>query len=109
VLKVVAMVAQTRVGSGKPGEFTFKIPSPLKTALKVNYTLQGTAKNGVDYDKLPGTATIKAGQTSKIIKVTPKGKLDGAASKVVKLTLERGAGYTIGTKTPVKVKIVAGQ
>jgi T5SS/PEP-CTERM-associated repeat protein len=109
VLKVVATVAQTKVGTGKPGEYTFKIPSPLKTALKVNYTLQGTAKNGVDYDKLPGTANIKAGQTSKIIKVTPKGKLDGAASKVVKLTLERGAGYTIGTKTPVKVKIVAGK
>jgi hypothetical protein len=37
------------------------------------------------------------------------GDLDGAASKIVKLTLEKATDYTLGGKVHAKVKIVAGK
>ncbi len=52
---------------------------------------------------------IKAGKTSKPIKITPLGNLGGTGKKTVKLVLEPGTGYTVGTTSKVKVSILAGQ
>jgi hypothetical protein len=52
---------------------------------------------------------IKAGQTTKVIKVVPRGDLDGAMNKVVKLTLVKEAGYSLHAPEHAIVKIVAGQ
>jgi T5SS/PEP-CTERM-associated repeat protein len=109
VVKVAATVPVIAVGGDKAGEFTVSIPEALKTPLTIHYKVSGSAKPGTDYVKLTGEAIIKAGTTRTIIKVTPKGDLDGALSKVVKVTLENGAGYAIGTTKPVTVKIIAGQ
>jgi gliding motility-associated-like protein len=46
------------------GIISFTTPSPLTTNLTINYTIAGSATNGVDFTTLPGTITIPAGQDS---------------------------------------------
>ncbi len=107
VVTLSAAVPTVTLGSGQIGEFALTLPSPQATDLHVNYTLKGTAANGTDYVFLKGQAKIKAGKTTKIIKVTPQGDMAGAAKKTVKLTLANGTGYVVGTGSFVKVQILA--
>jgi hypothetical protein len=44
---------------------------PTNEALIVNYSVQGTAQNGVDYELLSGQATIAAGSRSVLVTVRP--------------------------------------
>ncbi len=52
---------------------TFRIRryGPTNQDLTVNYSLHGTAENGVDYEMLPGLATIPAGRRSVPVTVRP--------------------------------------
>ena len=75
----------------------------------MTYTVKGTATNGMDYVLIKATKKIKAGHTSKPIKIIPQGNLDGLSKKTVKLVLEPGTGYTVGTTGKIKVSILAGQ
>ncbi len=95
------------LGSSTPGQFALSIPSAQPNDLTVAYTIKGTAINGTDYAMLKGTAKIKAGKTKKPINIVPLGDLEGASKVTVKLTLAAGTGYTIGTTTAAKVKILA--
>ena len=61
----------------------------------------------MDYLALKGTKTFKADKTTVRVNVTPEGTLDGALKKTVKVTLQPGTGYTLGTATTAKVKILA--
>ena len=103
---LTATVSQVTVGSGAVGEVTISIPTASSSDLYVNYTLKGSATNGTDYSFLSGQARIKAGKTSKIIKIRPQGDLGGAAKKSVKLTLTSGDGYLLGTSSSVKITIL---
>ncbi len=108
VVTIAAVVPAVVVNSGQIGEFALTLPTALTNDLFVNYTLRGTAANGTDYVYLKGLVKIKAGRTTKIIKVTPQGDLAGATKKTVKLTLANGTGYTVvGTSASAKVKILA--
>ena len=102
---LAATVPTVAVNSGAAGEFTLTIPSALSTDLIVSYTVKGSATPGADYPMLKGTAKIKAGKTSKAIKVVPEGDLGGASKKTVVLTLQPGTGYQVGTAGKVKVKL----
>lgn len=44
--------------------FNFTLANPLAQPYTINYTLAGTAQNGVDYQTLPTSITIPAGQTT---------------------------------------------
>ncbi len=93
--------------TGQTGDFTLTLSAVAGVDVVVVYTVKGSAVPGTDYETLKGTAKIKAGKTSKDIKVVPEGNLGGATKKVVKLTLQAGTGYVVGTPDPVKVKIIA--
>jgi T5SS/PEP-CTERM-associated repeat protein len=108
-VQVAATVPEIAVGSGKDGEFTLSIPAPLKTPLTIHFQISGSAEPGKDYVALANTAVIKAGQTTKVVKVVPRGDLDGAMNKIVTLTLVKEAGYTLHAPEHAKVKIVAGE
>jgi hypothetical protein len=108
-VQVAATVPEIAVGSGKDGEFTLSIPAPLKTPLTIHYKVSGSAEPGKDYTALKDTAVIMAGQTTKVVKVVPRGDLDGVMNKIVKLTLVKEAGYTLHAPEHAIVKIVAGQ
>ena len=103
---VAATTPQATLG-GDPGVFTVTLSAAQSTDTVVHYTVKGTAINGTDYALLSGSKKIKAGQTSKNIKIIPQGDLGGAAKRTVKFTLEAGGGYTVGTTTAVKLKILA--
>lgn len=106
VVTMTTPVSQVTLGSGTMGEVELNIPATQVADLSVAYTVKGSASNGVDYVYLSGQARIKAGKTRKILKIIPQGDLDGAAKKVVKITLEAGDGYTVGTTGFAKVSIV---
>jgi hypothetical protein len=63
--------------------------------LAVTYNVGGTASNGVDYVKLPGTVTILAGQRAALITVVPLDDGSPDLISTVILTLTPG-GYIIG-------------
>ena len=103
----VAVTKGTVATSGDtPGIFTLSVPTAQSGDLHVAYSVKGTGINGTDYVLLKGSAKIKAGKTTKAIKVVPQGNLGGASKKTVVLTLQPGAGYTVGTPGKVKVKII---
>ncbi|MCS6933706.1 MAG: choice-of-anchor L domain-containing protein [Chitinophagales bacterium] len=52
------------------GLFRFRLQYPVSHPINVNYTIGGTATNGVDYNQLNGTITIPAGQTTATIPIT---------------------------------------
>jgi hypothetical protein len=62
-------------------------------ALSVNYTMSGTAGNGVDYQTLSGTATIVDGATGVDVTVTPINDALPEGTETVTLTLAPGVGY----------------
>jgi hypothetical protein len=51
--------------------------------LTVDYSIGGTATNGVDYVTLPGSVTIPAGQSAATITVVPVGGMSNASSTVI--------------------------
>ena len=109
VATLVATTPTVTTGSGEIGEFTLSLSAPSGNNVVINLAIKGTAIDGTDYVLLKMTKKIKAGKTSKPIKIIPEGDLGGASKKTVKLVLEPGIGYTVGTTGKVKVSIRAGQ
>ena len=102
-----AAVPTVAANSGQQGEFLLTLSSAPTSDVVVNFTIKGTAANGTDYTLLKSTKKIKAGKTSKPIKITPLGVGAGPGIKrTVVLTLQPGDGYQIGTTGKVKVKII---
>ena len=107
VVTLSAAIPSVVLNTGEIGAFALTLSGAQTSDLVVSYVLKGTAANGVDYVYRKGTAKIKAGRTTKLIKVIPNGDLAGAPKKVVKLSLLTGTGYNVGTGSAVKVKILA--
>jgi hypothetical protein len=64
--------------------------------LEVQYVLDGTAENGADYETLPGTAVIAAGEASALVEISPLTDGEAEGSETVRLTLSAGDGYAVG-------------
>ncbi|MFO1497847.1 MAG: Calx-beta domain-containing protein [Verrucomicrobiota bacterium] len=54
-----------------PGVFKVTRTGSLTGKLNVSYLVSGTAGNGVDYQKLSGTVTLGAGESTALIQVVP--------------------------------------
>ena len=106
VVTLTASTPEVTLGSGATGVFTLTLSAAQTSDVVVDYTIKGSAVNGTDYVALSGSKKIKAGKTTKPIKVVPQGDLGGEAKKTVVLTLAPGTGYTVGTTGKVKVKIL---
>ena len=96
-------------GSGGVGKFVLILSAVQTNDVIVNYTIKGSAINGEDYVLLNGTKKIKAGKQSKSINIAPLGNLGGLSKKTVKLVVEPGTGYAVGTAGKAKVAILAAQ
>jgi subtilisin family serine protease len=84
--------------------FTFSRTGSLAQSLTVNYTIGGSATNGSDYNSLPASATIAAGQASQTITLTP---IDDALlenPETVTLTIAAGS-YNIGSPNSASATI----
>jgi RHS repeat-associated protein len=83
--------AETLTGQpANPGQFTLTRTGATTADLAVNYTIAGTATNGIDDDKLTGIATFKAGSTTAIIDVKPIDDNSYEGNETVILTLADG-------------------
>ena len=109
-LPVATVLAEGELGTTavpEQGEyFVVSLSFAPAADVHVSYTVKGSAAAGVDYVALKGTAKIKAGNTSKVIKVVP---LDpaGTAQKIVRLKLLPGDGYDVGDEFKDQINLPA--
>ena len=72
-----------------PATFSIFRTGDTNSALTIDFSLGGTAKNGTDYVAVPTNVTLSAGQCSTNITITPISEPQATGYKTVKLTLER--------------------
>ncbi len=63
----------------------------------MNYAVGGTASNGVDFEKLPGSVIIPAGVATASIIVKPTDDLDYEGDEAVTVILLSSSAYNLGT------------
>ncbi len=104
-------VPQVVAGTGQNGAFLLTRTGDLAQDLIVAYQVKGSAVNGVDYVYLKGSAKLKAGKASKLVKVKPYGYGQGPGVKaVVRMVLLPSDAYTVGTPSTEKIKVkIIGQ
>ncbi len=92
---IVATDKQAIENSSNTGRFTVTRAGSLAANLLVNYTLEGTAVNGVDYSALSGTVLIPAGQATATITITPLNDSLVEGDETVVATLTSSSLYNI--------------
>ena len=106
-ISLFADVPVAHATGGVPGCFTVLRSGDPQTALTVAYTIHGSAKNGLDYAKVPTAVTIKPGETSEKIPIVPlEASSRAREDRHVRFTLLPANTYTVATPNEVKVKIV---
>ncbi|MFM2221213.1 MAG: hypothetical protein RLZZ553_961 [Verrucomicrobiota bacterium] len=78
---------------GGTGRFYLHRAGATTSDLVVNYTLSGTATDGVDYTGLTGTATILAGEVGVNVPLTVVDDSTAEGTETLMLQLQPGAGY----------------
>jgi len=96
----------TATEGGDAGSFTVTRTGPTAAGLQVKYATGGTATNGTDYQSLPGTVTIPAGESSATIAVTPTADqlAEGTETATVILGADLGV-YQVGSPDRATVTI----
>ena len=102
---IAATKPSTDESGATAGEFTLTRTGDSSSALTVNYSVGGSATNGLDYPPLLGTATIPAGTGSIKIPLQPFPDTTVEPNETVILTLATGLGYTIGSSATANVTI----
>ena len=93
------------------GAFTFTLATPPQQPYTINYTIGGSATNGVDYQNIPSSVTIPAGQTSVTVPIIPL--QDGITEplETVTITYQAPCGpisYTINIRNVDPLVVSAG-
>ncbi|MGH1392437.1 MAG: phytase [Trichormus sp.] len=91
---------------GQPGIFRISRVGNTSKSITINYTLEGTASSGSDYDSLTGIATIAAGQTSVDITITPVDDDLVEGNETVILNIIDGSKYDLGTNASATITII---
>ena len=76
--------------------YTVTLNQASFSALSIGYAIGGTATNGADYATIASPLVIPAGNTTGTITVNPTADATIEANETVILTLNAGAGYTVG-------------
>ncbi len=106
LVSIVATDATATETAGDTAIFTVTRTGDTTNVLNVNYTIGGTAVNGVNYAALTSPVTISAGQASAAITVTQTANGIVEPDKTVIATLAAGAGYTLGAPNTATVHIL---
>ena len=105
IVSVAATVPTAIIGTTNYAAFTFTRVDGISVPLTMNYSLGGTAVNGVDYNSLADSVTIPAGAASATLTVTPKAGTNYVGAETVVLTLLPNDGYTVGSAGNATVTI----
>jgi subtilisin family serine protease len=109
-LPVVVILAKDRSASEKPanqGVFMISRAGNPAKSLSVSLAISGSAKNGVDYRRIPATATIPAGKSFVNIVVKPIDDRLHEAKESVVITVKSSAAYKVGKQSRASVVIAA--
>ena len=87
------------------GRFTITRAGSVASAITVNLLASGTATPGSDYTALPSTVTIPAGQSTATIDLSVLDDSETEPDETATLTLQSGAGYTVGYSNNATVNI----
>ncbi|MBI4622269.1 MAG: DUF1800 family protein [Verrucomicrobia bacterium] len=102
-------IAATKAASDETGnnsgEFTLTRTGDTLSALTVNYSVGGSATNGIDYPALLGTVTIPAGASSVKIALQALADTTVEPTETVTLTLGAGSNYVPGPDNAGTVSI----
>jgi hypothetical protein len=102
-----AEAAETNSGqTANPGRFTLTRTGSTSSALTVNYSIGGTATNGMDYKNLSGTVTFAAGSSTAFIDINPINDSEFEDPETVVLTLVNSSNYLVGTSNRATVTIL---
>jgi hypothetical protein len=82
----------SEAGTGT-GVIQFQLSWAVDYPITLNYTIDGSATNGIDYQELPATVTIPAGSLSTVLVVTPFDDVPYDPNETVTMTLSDGEGY----------------
>ncbi|MDJ1173314.1 XDD3 family exosortase-dependent surface protein, partial [Roseofilum capinflatum] len=89
------------------GLFWVELPGGALTQdITVNYTVQGTATNGTDYQTLTGSVTIPAGSVFAPIWINLQDDDQFEGDETVVITLAEGTGYVGDTNTSHTITIL---
>ncbi|MGC3988475.1 MAG: DUF3500 domain-containing protein [Chthoniobacteraceae bacterium] len=96
---------------GKRGRFRFTRTGDTTSALTVNYTLGGRAKNGTDYvgtdsAALSGSVVIPAGASTYTLIVVAVNDRKVEGTEVIRLTLSSSDTYTLGGRSLARLWIL---
>ncbi len=105
VVTITASDPNADTSGSNPGAFTVTRTGDTSGALTVNYSVGGSAVNGIDYQGLPGSVTIQPYSATATIPVAPNPTLSTASSATVVLTLGSGDSYTVGSAGAATVTI----
>ena len=104
-----AIKPKVMIGTGEKGKIMLALSEPAPSRMVIHYKLTGQAVNHVTYTLKKYKVVVQPGDTQFVLKIKPR-NVDlgpGVDNKKVKLLLQPGDGYVVGTPTPVKVKILA--
>jgi hypothetical protein len=106
---VVTVVATDPSADEAPlnrGVFTLTRAGNLGVPVTVQFTLGGTAVNGVDYEAAAQSVVIPAGETSVTIVITPVPDGLSEPPETVVLTISLDPGYVVGASGTATVVIL---
>ncbi|MDB6124185.1 MAG: Calx-beta domain protein [Pedosphaera sp.] len=88
------------------GQFTITRTGDISGSLTVNYTMGGTATNGVDYVTLPGSVTFLPGATSTNITLVPIDDSVAELTETAILSLSAGANFSVTAPASATIQIL---
>lgn len=97
---------RTRVLERNTGMFTFSRTGNLRHPLTATYAVGGTAQNGTDYVRLPGTVVFPAGLAIARVPVLPMPDTLVEEQETVTVTVLAGADYAPGRPSEATVLLV---
>ncbi|MTJ49315.1 Calx-beta domain-containing protein, partial [Dolichospermum sp. UHCC 0259] len=101
-----ANAGETSTGqTANPGQVTFTRVGNIDSSLSVNYSVGGTATNGIDYNELNGIATFAANSSTATININPIDDTIYEGNETVVLSLVNDANYVVETATNATVVI----
>ncbi|MDF0716895.1 gliding motility-associated C-terminal domain-containing protein [Muricauda sp. 334s03] len=109
VATIMASDATATEAGTTTGEYTVSldVANTSGSPLTVGYTVSGTATSVDDYAALTGSVEIANNASSATITLTPVNDTDVEVDETVVLTLDPGAGYTVGSPDEATVTITS--
>ncbi len=105
VVSVVASDPITAESGFDPATLQLARSGDTSEALTVNYTLSGTASNGVDYETLSGAVVFDAGSANALVSISPIDDTVAELTETVIFTLLAGTNYAPGLTNTATVQI----